>query len=62
MISARHTADINNREDREMGVVIVAAVALVVGLFAGFNQKAEDPNAHTFLESNSHIVHDGSAD
>jgi hypothetical protein len=45
-----------------MGVVVVAAVGLLVGLFAGFNQKVENPNAKTFLESNSHIVHDESAD
>jgi hypothetical protein len=45
-----------------MGVVIVAAVSLLVGLFAGFNQKAENPHASTFMKSNSHIVHDGSAD
>jgi hypothetical protein len=45
-----------------MGVVIVAAVTLLVGPFAGFHQKAENPNADTFLERNSHIVHDGSAD
>jgi len=38
-----------------MGIVIVAAVSLVVGLFADFHQKTENPNAGTFLESNSHI-------
>jgi hypothetical protein len=41
-----------------MGGVVVAAVSL----FAGLNQEAENPNAHTFPESNSHIVHNVSAD
>jgi hypothetical protein len=45
-----------------MGIVIVAAVALGSGLFAGSDQAKATRNVDAFLESNSHIVHDGSAD
>jgi len=43
-------------------VAFIAAVALIVGVAnMGFNQGQENPGK-SFLQSDSHIVHDGSAD
>jgi hypothetical protein len=44
-------------------VAFIAIVSLVVGVAnMSFQQGQANPDAKSFFQSNSHIVHDGSAD
>ncbi|MEA2954276.1 MAG: hypothetical protein QOJ96_3796 [Alphaproteobacteria bacterium] len=44
-------------------VAFIAIVGLIVGVAnMSFQQGQANPDAKSFFQSNSHIVHDGSAD
>jgi hypothetical protein len=44
-------------------VALIAIVGLIVAVAnMGFQQGQANPDAKSFFQSNSHIVHDGSAD
>lgn len=62
MILSRRKTDINLREVREMfGTFIMVTAVGISGLIGGFHQKETNPQAHSFFESSSHIVKDGSS-
>jgi hypothetical protein len=44
-------------------VAFIAVAGLIIGIAnMGFQQGQQNPDAKSFFQSNSHIVHDGSAD
>ena len=43
-------------------VAFIAVVGLIIGVAnMGFQQGQANPDVHSFFQSNSHIVHDGSS-
>ena len=45
-----------------MGLFILIAGLIVALPAVGFQQSRENPDAKSFFQSDTHIVHDGSAD
>ncbi len=62
MISERREADANKREETDVAAFIAVAALIVGTANMSFQQGQSNPDANSFFQSSSHIVHDSYVD